>query len=138
MGTNKLWEFPVPSTCIADGGVNLIYPGGDALLLFDYYDEEKNDAVFNSGIMFDAVQAHRHTTEKFIKSLLGAYDSLVEITDSEWVKELREINKEIADYWNIKHYAIFLDSNGLFEFIARDYKILETKEGGINGLFEVK
>ena len=138
METNKLWEFPVPSTCIADGGVNLIYPGGDALLLFDYYGEEKNDAVFNSGIMFDAVQAHRHTTEKFIKSLLGAYDSLVEITDSEWVKELREINNEIADYWNIKHYAIFLDSNGLFEFIARDYRILETKEGGINGLFEVK
>ncbi|ATW25304.1 hypothetical protein [Candidatus Formimonas warabiya] len=138
MGTNKLWEFPVPSTCIAEGGVKLIYPGGDALLLFDYYDEEKNDAVFNSGIVFDAVQAHRHTTEKFIKSLLGAYDTLVEITDSEWVKELREINKEIADYWNIKHYAIFLDSNGLFEFIARDYKILETKEGGINGLFEVK
>ncbi len=138
MGTNKLWEFPVPSTCIAEGGVKLIYPGGDALLLFDYYDVEKNDAVFNSGIMFDAVQAHRHTTDKFIKSLLGAYDSLIEITYSEWVKELREINQEIADYWNIKHYAIFLDSNGLFEFIARDYKILEIKEGGINGLSEVE
>ncbi len=42
MQTNKLWEFPVPSTYIADGGVKLIYPGGDALLLFDYYDKEKN------------------------------------------------------------------------------------------------
>jgi hypothetical protein len=138
MKTNKLWDFPVASTCIAEGGVKLIYPGGDALLLFDYYDEEKNDAIFKSGIVFDAVQAHRHTTEKFVVSLLGAYDSLVEIIDSEWVNQLKDANKEIADYWNIKHYAIFLDSNGLFEFIARDFKILETKEGSINGLFEIK
>ena len=118
--------------------MKLIYPGGDAWLLFDYYDENKNDAVFNSGIVFDAVQAHRHSTEKFTKYLLGAYDRLVEIIDSEWVEQLIEVNKGIADYWNIKHYAIFLDSNGLYEFIARDYKILETKKGSISGLFEVK
>lgn len=138
MKTKNLWEFPVPSTCIAEGGVILLYPGGDAWLLFDYYDENINDAVFNSGIVFDAVQAHRHSSEKFLRSLLGAYDTLVEIEDSEWVAQLREINKGIADYWNIKHYAIFLDSNGLYEFIARDYSILETKEGSINGLFEIK
>ncbi len=138
MENKKIWEFPVPSTCIAEGGVKLIYPGGDAWLLFDYYDENKNDAVYNAGIVFDAVQAHRHSSEKFTKSLLGAYDSLVEITNSEWAAQLREINKEIADFWNIKHYAIFLDSYGLYEFIARDYKILEIREGSITGLFEVK
>lgn len=138
MKINNLWKFPVPSTCIAEGGVKLIYPGGNAWLLFDYYDEKKNDVIFNTGILFDAVQAHRHSSEKFIKSLLNAYDSLVEITESEWVNQLREVNKEIADYWGIKHYAIFLDSNGLYEFIARDYKILETKEGGLSGLFEVE
>lgn len=138
MEINKLWEFPVPSTCLAEGGVKLIYPGGDAWLIFDYFDEEKDDAIFNSGIVFNGVQAHRHFTEKFVYSLLGAYDCLVEITDSDWVKQLREVNKKIADYWNIKHYAIFLDSNGLYEFIARDYTILGTKGGSINGLFEVK
>ena len=137
MRAEKLWEFPVPSTCIAEGGVKLIYPGGDAWLLFDYYDESKEDAVFNSGILFDAVQAHRHASEKFQFSS-EAQDTLVEIKDSEWVAQLREKNKKIADFWNIKHYAIFLDSNGLYEFIARDYRILETKEGGINGLFKVE
>lgn len=138
MKTNKLWEFPVPSTCIADGGVKLIYPGGDALLLFDYYDEKKDDAIFNSGILFDAVQAHRHSSEKFVNYLFDAYDSLVEIIDSDWVCQLRKVNKEIADHWNIKHYAIFLDSNGLYEFIARSYKILETKEGRLDGLPKIK
>ena len=138
MKSNELWKFPVPSTCIAEGGVKLFYPGGDAWLLFDYYDEEKNDAIFNSGIVFDAVQAHRHTTEKFTKFIEGTYDCLIEIVDSKWIEELRGHNKEIADFWGIKHYVIFLDSNGLFEFAARGYKILETKEGSINGLFEVK
>ena len=46
--------------------------------------------------------------------------------------ELREINKEIADYWDIRHYAIILDSNGIYEFIARDYDILDTKEGRLS------
>jgi len=138
MKVYKLWEFPVPSTCLADGGVKLIYPGGDAWLLFDYYDEKKDDTIFNSGIVFDAVQAHRHSSEKFTKFIFEAYDYLVEIVNSEWVNQLREINKEIADYWNIKHYAIFLDSNGLYEFIARSYKIMETKKGGLNGLSNVE
>lgn len=138
MKVNKLWKFPVPSTCLADGGVKLIYPGGDAWLLFDYYDEKKDDTIFNSGIVFDAVQAHRHSSEKFTKFIFEAYDCLVEIVNSEWVNKLREINKEIADYWNIKHYAIFLDSNGLYEFIARSYKIMETKKGGLNGLSNVE
>lgn len=135
---NKIWEFPVVSTCLAEGGVKLIYPGGKAWLLFDYYDENNNNAIFNAGIRFDAVQAHKHSSEKFSTFVIDTYDYLVEIVDSEWVNQLREINKEIADFWNIKHYAIFLDSNGLYEFIATDFKILEPKEGGINGLFEIK
>lgn len=70
METKKLWEFPVPSTFIAEGGVKLIYQGGDAWLLFDYYNGDKNDAVSNSGVIFDAVQAHRHSSEKFINLYL--------------------------------------------------------------------
>ncbi len=135
MKVKELWKFPVPSTAIADGGVQLLYPGGDALLLFDYYDESKNDAIFNSGISFKMAQAHRHRSEMFTNTLMDAYDCLVEVTDSDWVDEFKRINKEIADYWDIKHYAIFLKSCGLFEFIASDYSILETKEGGLSELY---
>ena len=128
MDVKKIWQFPVPSTAIE--GTKLIYPGGDAWLLFDYYDENQ-DAIFNSGLMFEAVQAHRHSSEMFTVSLMGAYDCLVEIVDSEWVKELNEINKQTADFWGIKHYAIFLKSNGLFEFIARGYEILNVNRGAL-------
>jgi hypothetical protein len=129
MDNNKLWEFPVASTALAEGGVKLIYPGGDAWLLFDYYNED--NAVFNSGILFDTVLAHKHTSEKLISTLMGAYDYLVEIADSEWLEQLREINQQTVDYWKLKHYAIYLDSNGLYEFIAKSYRILETKAGGL-------
>jgi len=136
MKTKELWRFPVPSAGGIAKNVKLIYPdeNANALLLFDYYDSSTydvtgHDEVFNSGILFDMAQAHRHSSEKFTVSLMDAYDRLVEIVDSGWVAELKKINSQIADFWNIKHYVIFLDSYGLYEFIASDYKILETKKG---------
>ncbi|HHV09436.1 MAG TPA: hypothetical protein GXX75_04035 [Clostridiales bacterium] len=138
MSNKRLWEFPVPSTNIAESGVVLIYPGGDAYLLFDYYDDTEDEAVLNSGIIFDSVQSHRHTSEKFIRSLRGSYDCLIEVVNSEWLREFQEINREVSDFWNLKHYAIFLDSNGLYEFLAGDYKIMETKAGRLDGLFKIE
>ena len=66
--------------------------------------------------------------------MMSAYDTLVEYLDSEWVKYFRKLDKKTADYWNIKHFGILLDSNGFFEFIARGFKILETKEGRLDEL----
>ena len=132
MEIKELWVFPVPSSAIAEGGVQLIYPGGDALLLFDYYNENRNEKVFNSGILFQMAQAHRHRSEMFLSTLMDAYDRLVEIVDSDWVVEFKRINRRVADYWDIKHYAIFLKSNGLYEFLASDFTILDTKEGGLS------
>ena len=126
METKKLWRLPVPSTAIE--GTKLIYPGGDACLLFEYYDEI-DQKFYHSGILFDAVQAHKHTTEAFTSSIMGAYDTLVEIVDSEWIAKLQKINRQAAALWRIRHYVLFLKSAGLFEFIARNYRIMETKEG---------
>ena len=139
--TNKLWKFPAPSTSVSGGGVRLFYPGCNAQLLFDYFDRNK-DVAFNSGIMFEGVQAHRHTCEKFleneseknVKFMMCAYDTLVEYVDSEWVDYFRKLDEKTADYWNIKHFGILLDSNGFFEFIARGFKILEIKEGRLDEL----
>ena len=136
---NKLWEFPVASTSIVSD-VRLIY-GSKVCLFFDYYDRNKN-TIFNSGILFNCVQAHRHICEKFLESeskknadyIIKAYDFLVEYVDSEWVNYFRKLDKKTADFWNIKHFGIFLDSNGFFEFIAKSYKILEIKEGPLNEL----
>ena len=61
MEIKELWKFPVPSTYIAEGGVRLIFPGGPAILLFDYYDEDESGATYNSGIIFQSAQSHRHS-----------------------------------------------------------------------------
>lgn len=134
MKVKELWVFPVPSSAIAEGDVQLIYPGDNAWLLFDYYDVNGNGAVFNSGILFHTPEAIRHRSEMFSINLMDAYDRLVEIEDSDWVAGFRLINRQAADYWKLKHYAIFLKSYGLYEFLASDFTILDTKEGGLNEL----
>jgi|GEM_PF-853311 len=138
MIVNKHWEFPVASTSMHSGYVNLLFPGAQAFLLFDYYDMKK-DAVFNSGIHFNGVQALRHTCEKFNLSgshkvgfTSSAYDWLVDYQDSEWVEFFRELDRKTADYWNIKHYGICLDSVGFFEFLASGFNILETRKGSMD------
>lgn len=128
MNFNILWEFPVPSTNLCCD-VKFIFPGADVWLLYEYFDYDNPDIVYNSGIKFKHVQVYRHANEKFLSSLFESYDRIIEICDSEWTKQLVEINPKIAAYWNIRHYAILLDSNGLYEFAASGFEILEAKEG---------
>lgn len=45
--------------------------------------------------------------------------------DSEWLDELKGINKEDFDYWKPKHYIIYLDGIGMFQFIAQGYEVME-------------
>lgn len=130
MDLSELWVFPVPSNCIYSG-VSIIYEGGNLILLFDYYDENNNDKIFNSGILFETTIAHRHSSEKVTKFISGTYDKLVEVKDSEWLKELTDISPEWVAWRNFRHYAIYLDSNGFYEVIAENFKILETRDGSL-------
>jgi hypothetical protein len=129
MAFKELWQFPVVATCIMKA--QFINKTADALILFDYYDEEKNDTVYNAGILFEAAQAYRFSSEKFVENRLinDAYAVLIEYSKSDWLNELYKRNQEIAQSWEIKHFAIYLDSNGCYEVIAKNFKILETKEG---------
>ena len=138
MIANKLWEFPVPSSSMHSGNVKMVYPG-DVLLLFDYFDEAKG-AVFNSGIFFNGVQALRHTCDEFIMSgavnadlVSQAHGWIVEYPDSGWVEYFRKLDRKIADYWGIRHFGIYLDSIGFYEFLATSFQILDTQEGSMDG-----
>jgi len=133
MKAKELWRIPVPSTEVQ--GEQLLCTGAEALLRFDYCDVEKNEAMFTAGIFFDAVVGFKHDSEGFAATLMDAYDRLVEIVDSDWVAEYRKTNPRIADLFDIKHYAIFLKSCGLYEFIAKSHAIQKVKEGSLNDLF---
>lgn len=122
------WTFPVPSNCI-NSSVSLTYKHGDAVILFDYYDEEQDDKVYNGGILFESTVAHRHSSEKFTKYISGSYDTLIEIEGSEWISELNTISPECMKKSELKHYVIYLDSYGLYEFIAQGFRLFDIKEG---------
>jgi len=64
-----------------------------------------------------------HTSERITRALLNAYDTLVEIEESDWLNELKELIENDFSYWNLKHYAIFFDKIGMHQLVAKGYKI---------------
>ena len=133
MKAKELWRIPVPSTAV--GSAHMLYGNADVLLRFDYSDEAYNDTEFNAGILFKAVLGFKHDSEGFAITTMDAYDRLVEIADSDWLSEYQKANPRVANLFNIKHYAIFLKSCGLYEFIAKGFVIQKVREGGLNDLF---
>ena len=123
MEVKKIWELPVTSTDIVDGGVKLVLHKHAAEMQLEYYDGDNN--VLKSSLIFEAVEAQKYTSEMFTEYVPGTFEYLVEIIGSKWVEQLRKLNREVADYWNFKHYAIFIKSFGYYEFVAKNYKIVE-------------
>lgn len=76
-------------------------------------------------IKFNTVLCNKHTSARFTPKLYDSYDRIVEIIDSKWLVELRDINEENFNYWNPKHYIMYLDGTGMFEFIAQGYEVIE-------------
>lgn len=76
-------------------------------------------------IKFNSVLCNKHTSARFTPKLYESYDRIVELADSEWLTELKNINKEYFNYWNLKHYIIYLDGFGMYQFIAQGYEVVE-------------
>jgi hypothetical protein len=131
MEIKNLWELPFPSTYLHN--VHFIDKTADPLIVFDYCNQSHSDKICNGGILLDGAQAYRFTSDKFSQQLNCAHNTLMEYNNSKWLNELTKINPEIAlsDFWYIRHFAIFFDNYGLYEIIARDYKILEMQEGSL-------
>lgn len=78
-------------------------------------------------IKFNCVLCNKHTSARFTPKLYNSYDKIVELMDSEWLVELKAVNEEYFSYWNPKHYIIFLDGAGMFQFIAQGYEVIEDE-----------
>jgi hypothetical protein len=127
MITNKLWELPILSSELEDE-VKFEIVNTDATLILNH------DSV-SIKIKFETALCHLHTSERFTKSILGAYDAIVEIEESEWIKELEELNSSDVEFWNLKHYVLYIEKMGLYQFIAEKYEVdLEEKSDKTNGI----
>jgi hypothetical protein len=85
----------------------------------------KKDGLHYQGeISFHQVLAFRKRAERCCKAwhIQDSYDTLVEIEESAWLKELRaDMAEQWRNKWEAHHYMIYLDSVGCFEVIAESW-----------------
>lgn len=91
------------------------------------YQYSSDEGILNSGIKFNQIFAFRNRCERLCTAwhIEDAYDTLVEIIDSSWIVELgRDVPAPYISDWKPRHFMIYLDSVGCFEFLAKDWEPL--------------
>lgn len=86
------------------------------------FDDEDN--CHECTIKFTSVVGFEFSLAGFSRTA-GAYDKVVEVIDSEWKETFKVNNAEKFSYWNPRHYAIYLDGYGLYQFLAKDVVVEE-------------
>lgn len=116
---------PPPSAYTAD--VVFIHPGGDSELRCTY---ERNGSMYTGGLRFRRVRAYRFRDESHCTSwhVEDAYDTLVEVEQSDWIAELLAAEpSESGVQWNVRHFLIYVDAAGAYEIAAEDCEWLSEK-----------
>ncbi len=116
------YELPMFSSNLVSEP-NITIKNMDVEIVIEGYDDEDN--LSKIGIVFSCVLGMNHTSARFTPNLYGAYDKIVQITETEWLKEMQELNNEEYSYWNPKHYVMYLEGIGLYQFIAKSVEVRE-------------
>jgi hypothetical protein len=120
----KLYTTPKPSTSFISEAF-LDYTETDPMIRYEYLD---NKTTVARGIKFINTYALKTRSERCcsVWHIEDAFDTLLEIENSSWIEEVsRDIPLEYRSDWKPRHFMIYLDSVGSFEFLAEDW--LETE-----------
>lgn len=120
MKITKLWEFPISSQRIGEE-VKITINGIDQDMEFLSYNVANQRMKVRIGII--AAFCYLHTSETLTNDLFDAYEVLVQIEDSDWLIELKKKDNRLFEICNLKHYAIYFDSIGMYQFIAMDFTV---------------
>lgn len=90
------------------------------------YDEEDNEKTIT--VTFVSVLCMKKTSVRFTPELYDSYDKVVELIDSDWLNELKKINENEFGYWKPKHYVLYLGGEGMYQFIAQDFKVIDSTD----------
>lgn len=104
--------------------VTLAYSGSAVELRCIY---ERNGLLFSGGLRFRLVHSFRFRSEVHCTAwhVQEAYDVLVEIEESDWVRELVGAESSVTvGRRQIRHFLIYIDSSGAYEVAAEDYEWL--------------
>lgn len=132
MKVKKLLELPISGSGCAN--IRVIASSAELLVMYGF-NSEKDSSRLIGQILFDSVIAYsfRNTmhSEDYAE---GSYDSLVEVSGSNWINWLLEIEPPMIGNTvaNKKHFAMFFSENGYLEVVAEEYKILPYSEGKLS------
>lgn len=127
MDKKPVFEVPVPSTELTT----------DAILCGNIirYGYVRNGTELKSGIIFNNVRAKRTRSDEACTAwhIEGAYDTLVEVGESDWVEQIMRDTAErqlrFGETWTLHHYMIYLDGTGCIEVIADSWEELAEERG---------
>lgn len=91
--------------------------GDDSVLMYDY--ETDTGEYEWTGITFKNTVKSKHTKDKEISEyMVKAYNSVVEVKNSAWTNQTTFTNKssDLNDMY--KHYLVYFDGYGAYEFIS--------------------
>jgi hypothetical protein len=112
-----LFSLPCPSTAAVQGPTLLDEECGLALSLTCDDDGQAHPLR----VLFIKPRAFRKREETYCTAwhVQDTYDTVCEVTESEWVEELRrDAVPEWRDRWIMRHFSIYLDGFGCFEVVA--------------------
>ncbi len=104
---------------------NIRFENMDVKIDIDGYDEE--DKLKRITITIISVLCIKQTSVRFTPIIYDSYDRIVELIDSEWLKELKAINEEDFNYWEPKHYILYLDGIGMYQFIGQGFEVVNNE-----------
>lgn len=122
MKIEVMYELPVFSSGLEE---DPIIKTKDLDMEIELIGKDENEQLRKIIITFHGVFCNQHTSARFTPKLYDSYDKVVELVDSEWIMELKRINEDDFNYWRLKHYAMYLDSVGMFQFIAQSFEVRE-------------
>lgn len=102
------------------------------VLRFGY---RQNGCELKGALRFNGIKAVRTRAESACTGwhVDGVYDTLSEVEDSVWVKEIQvdtaDLQRRFGQKWSLHHYMIYLDSVGCFEFVAESWEALPEETG---------
>lgn len=119
----SLGELPVASTSFTSD-VDVVMAGGALTLRFTF---PRDGVAYRGGVRFEKVRASRWRAESYCTAwhIEGAYDTIAEVEDSEWIVELVAAEPEHQrGFWTMRHFMLYVDSAGCFEAVAASWALL--------------
>lgn len=122
MDKKMIYELKMFSSCL-ESEPTIKFDGMDMSIELKGYDE--NDDYHECIIKFISVLGYEYTLAGFAFTM-DAYDKIVEIENSEWKSRFQVNNSSKFEFWKPKHYALYLDENGLYQILSQNV-IVEEK-----------